>query len=110
MPRGSTVINICKNPPVYFCLLPFAPFLHHSPISLPLSSTGGSHGRAPPAAAPKLGMEVRGLASRAQRLEEELLERGVQARDGGLVPAGNAPPRLAPGVHLTITETLICPG
>jgi hypothetical protein len=31
---------------------------------------------------------------------EELLERGVQARDGGLVPAGDAPPRLAPGVHL----------
>ena len=37
MPRVATVANICKNPPVYFYLLPYAPFLPSSLISLPLS-------------------------------------------------------------------------
>jgi len=48
MPRVATVANICKNPPVYFCLLPSAPFLPPSLISLPLSLPSISVRRAPP--------------------------------------------------------------
>ena len=60
MPRVATVANICKNPPVYFCLLPSAPFLPPSLISLPLSLPSISVRRAPPpwSALPEAGLRA----------------------------------------------------